>query len=204
MLLYLQTGKMTKGFCDVGYVLGKAKLAPLSAHTIPRLELGAAVLAVEAAELIQNELDITPTAVEFYSDSKVVLGYIHNQTRQFYVYVSNRVQRIRKSTRPEQWHYISSQNPHSHSVPASDLKDSTWISGPAFLSRPESECNKDNQTFNLIDPDSDVEVRSNCTDLTPHDFPVTLGSHQLVFNLEKSLTSYFQLNPHHTFIQIQN
>ncbi len=77
------------GSCEVGFVLGKAKLAPLSAHTIPRLELGAAVLAVEVAELIQNELDITPNAVEFYSDSKVVLGYIHNETRRFYVYVSN-------------------------------------------------------------------------------------------------------------------
>ncbi len=50
----------------MGFVLGKAKLAPLAAHTIPRLELGAAVLAVEIAELIQNELDITPNAVEFY------------------------------------------------------------------------------------------------------------------------------------------
>lgn len=30
-----------KGLCDVGFVLGKAKLALVSAHTIPRLELGA-------------------------------------------------------------------------------------------------------------------------------------------------------------------
>ncbi len=170
------------GSCEVGFVLGKAKLAPLSAHTIPRLELGAAVLAVEVAELIQNELDITPNAVEFYSDSKVVLGYIHNETRRFYVYVSNRVQRIRKSTRPEQWHYVpTSQNPADHatrSVPASALKDSTWISGPAFLSHPDSECLEDNQSYILIHPDSDVEVCSNRTDLTPYDFPVCLGSHR--------------------------
>lgn len=170
------------GSCTVGFVIGKAKLAPLSAHTVPRLELGAAVLAVEVAELIQGEMDITPDAVEFYSDSKVVLGYIHNQTRRFYVYVSNRVQRIRKSTRPEQWHYIStSQNPADHatrSVPASDLKDSTWLSGPAFLSHPDSECLEDNPSYKLIDPDSDVEVHSNRTDLTLHDFPVKLGSHR--------------------------
>ncbi|RXN13836.1 hypothetical protein ROHU_037202 [Labeo rohita] len=170
------------GSCDVGFVLGKAKLAPLSAHTVPRLELGAAVLAVEVAELLQNELDITVNAVEFYTDSKVVLGYIHNETRRFYVYVSNRVQRIRKSTRPEQWHYVpTSQNPADHatrSISASDLKDSTWISGPAFLSHYESGCIEDNQSYILINPDSDVEVRSNHTDLTINDFPVRLGSHR--------------------------
>ncbi|XP_042586327.1 uncharacterized protein LOC122138311 [Cyprinus carpio] len=43
------------GSCTVGFVIGKAKLAPLSAHTVPRLELGAAVLAVEVAELIQGK-----------------------------------------------------------------------------------------------------------------------------------------------------
>ncbi|KAI3374627.1 hypothetical protein L3Q82_021202, partial [Scortum barcoo] len=47
----------SNGECHISFVLGKAKLAPLSAHTIPRLELGAAVLAVEMVELVQRELD---------------------------------------------------------------------------------------------------------------------------------------------------
>ncbi|KAK3507778.1 hypothetical protein QTP70_000334 [Hemibagrus guttatus] len=82
-----------EGACHTGFVLGKAKLAPQAAHTIPRLELGAAVLAAELAETIINELDFSLDAVEFYTDSRVVLGYIYNQTRRFYVYVANRVQR---------------------------------------------------------------------------------------------------------------
>ena len=45
------------GQIDVGFVLGKAKLAHMSEPTIPRLELCAAVLAVEMAELVQDELD---------------------------------------------------------------------------------------------------------------------------------------------------
>lgn len=92
------------GECHIGFVLGKAKLAPAAAH--PRgwswVQLGAAVLAVEMAELVESELDISVDTLQFYTDSKVVLGYIYNQTRRFYVYVSNRVQRIRKSTKPEQ------------------------------------------------------------------------------------------------------
>ncbi|XP_060907695.1 uncharacterized protein LOC132984770 [Labrus mixtus] len=47
----------TDGQCKVGFVLGKAKLAPQPEPTIPRLELCGAELAVEMAELILDELD---------------------------------------------------------------------------------------------------------------------------------------------------
>lgn len=66
------------------------------------LELCGSVLATELAELILDEFNIKPDAVKFYMDIKVVLGYIHNQTRIFYIYISNRVEHIRKSTHPEQ------------------------------------------------------------------------------------------------------
>lgn len=45
------------GGTEVGFVLGKARLAPQPALTIPRLELCAAVLAVELAEVIAEEID---------------------------------------------------------------------------------------------------------------------------------------------------
>lgn len=78
-----------------GFILGKAKLALRPDYSIPRLELCTAVLAVEVAELITTEIDIKFDKVTFFSDSKVVLGYIYNEKRRFYVFVSNRVQRIR-------------------------------------------------------------------------------------------------------------
>lgn len=66
----------SEGKCHIGFVLGKAKLAPTTAHTVPRLELGAAVLAVELAELVKSELDISVDSLQFYTDSKVVLGLL--------------------------------------------------------------------------------------------------------------------------------
>jgi hypothetical protein len=39
---------------DLGFVLGKAKVAPTNGHTIPRLELCAAVLAVGIAQCASN------------------------------------------------------------------------------------------------------------------------------------------------------
>lgn len=71
--------------------MGKSKLAPQPAHTVLRLELCAAVLAV----------DLYDDAVEFFTGSKIVLRYIYNSTRRFYTYVANRVTRIRKLTHPE-------------------------------------------------------------------------------------------------------
>lgn len=59
------------GECHIGFVLGKAKLAPVAAHTILKLELGAAVLAVEMVELVESELDISVDTLHFYTDSRV-------------------------------------------------------------------------------------------------------------------------------------
>ena len=70
---------------QVGFVCGKSKVAPVHGHTIPRLELCAAQLAVELAEIATGELDMTAEDVQYYTDSKVVLGYLHNQQRRFYL-----------------------------------------------------------------------------------------------------------------------
>ncbi|XP_069102117.1 uncharacterized protein [Argopecten irradians] len=84
----------------VSFVLGKAKVAPSHDHTIPRLELCAAVLAVELAQMVRNRLDLCLDSVQYYTDSKVVLGYISNERRRFYVFFGNMVDRIRHSTDP--------------------------------------------------------------------------------------------------------
>ncbi|XP_014672427.1 PREDICTED: uncharacterized protein LOC106812932 [Priapulus caudatus] len=115
---------------DVSFVMGKSKLAPIHATTIPRLELCAAVLAVEIFEIIRDEIDIELNSVSFYSDSKVVLGYIRNETKRFYVYVSNRVERIRISTMPDQWRYVRTDLNRQTMPRASfgaDLDGTTWL-----------------------------------------------------------------------------
>lgn len=131
-----------RGNSHTGFVMGKAKLAPRPEHTVPRLELCAAALAVELADVVSSELDIPIDSMTFYTDSKVVLGYIYNKTRRFYVYVSNWIIRIHRSSQPQQWKYIpTDQNPAAcatRSISAACLSDATWLSGPSFLHK-ESE-----------------------------------------------------------------
>lgn len=170
----------TEGNTYIGFVMGKSKLALDPPHTIPCLELCAAVLATEMADLITDELDVDIHKVSFYTNSRIVLGYIHNTSRQFYVYVANRVARIRKSRSPEQWHFVSTEhNPADHgtrSVPAVVLKETNWFKGPSFLSRdtcPQPE------TFELIEPDADVDIRAQqVTTFTTKAFEGELSSHR--------------------------
>ncbi|XP_060761029.1 uncharacterized protein LOC132870982 [Neoarius graeffei] len=161
----------TKGTVELGFVMGKARLAPQPELTIPRLELCAAVMAVEIAEVISEEIDLPLNSVIFYTDSKVVLGYIFNQSRRFYVYVNNRVQRIRQSTMPEQWHYVpTDRNPADHgsrSVPASRLGNTSWLTGPSFLLNSKLPPEQHTE-FDLINPDKDVEIRPEVKTLSTH------------------------------------
>ena len=74
---------------SMALVYDQARVAPLNPMSIPRLELCAAVLAVQATQRVIKETDLKISDVIYYTDSKVVLGYITNESRQLYVYVAN-------------------------------------------------------------------------------------------------------------------
>ncbi|KAK0150328.1 hypothetical protein N1851_008573 [Merluccius polli] len=160
----------TDGNVHVGFVMGKAKLAPLPEHTVPRLELCAAVLAVELAELISSEIDMELDDTIFYSDSKVVLGYISNDTRRFYVYVSNRVQRIRSYSRPEQWQYVSTDvNPCGHC---------NTVCYRCTSLKHQLQAVPEESTFELLNPTLDTEIRPQVSTMK------TIGTLQFMLSLK--------------------
>ncbi|RXN24352.1 hypothetical protein ROHU_022274 [Labeo rohita] len=148
---------------EIGFVFGKAKLAPQPDLTIPRLELCAAVLAIEIAEMVVAEMDTTFDSITYYTDSKVVLGYIQNQSRRFYVFVHNRIQRIRQSPCSGLWKYVPTHlNPAdigSRSVTSDLLSSTTWLKGPAFLHDVSLHSPELQKVYDLIDPDTDSELR---------------------------------------------
>ncbi|XP_056430806.1 uncharacterized protein LOC130369492 [Hyla sarda] len=169
--------------CHVGFVMGKSKLSPRPAHTIPRLELCAAVLAVELYELVRDEIDLDLDAVKFFTDSKTVLGYICNTTKRFFLYVSNRVNRIRQTTRPEQWFYVpSEQNPADYATRPTQiacLQNSIWFSGPTFLYQTAVD-SPDTNVYPLVEPEADPEIRSEVVSFSTKALDARLQPHRFV------------------------
>ena len=125
-------------------LIGKSRVSPLKYISIPRLELIAATLSVKVSLLLRRELEIPINKEYFWTDSKVVLGYISNNSKKFKIFVANRIQFIRENADPKQWFYVpTKENPGDDS--SRGLKDvhsektKRWFEGPGFLWKSESE-----------------------------------------------------------------
>ena len=146
-----------------GCVIGKSRVAPIKAASVPRLELTAAVLAAKTTNFNVNELDLKFSKVLLWTDSTVVLRYLRNESTRFTTFVANRLEILHSLTAVEQWHYApSNRNPAdvaSRGVWPDKLDTcNTWFCGPSFLC--DDTCEWPKQPSFLPDLScSDPEVR---------------------------------------------
>ena len=136
-VVYLRT-TANDGTHECRFLIAKNRVAPLKKLSIVRLELQAAVLGARLAEATVTELSKRPDATYFWSDSKVVLQYLANESRRFHTFVANRVAEVKDLTEGATWLHVPGKlNPAddaSRGLPASELTPkSRWLSGPAFL-----------------------------------------------------------------------
>ena len=128
---------------DLVFVVGKCRVAPMRHHSIPRLELQAAVMAVRFKKQIVKEHEMKINSCSFWSDSTTVLQWIHSSHRKQQVFVANRVAEILYTTDVSQWKHVSGiNNPASigtRAINIEELKRSELLTGPAWLKQPERE-----------------------------------------------------------------
>ena len=127
-----------EGMVAVHLMMAKSRVAPIASMTVPRLELMAAVIAARLSVILDRELGYSGLQHFYWTDSRIVLGYLHNEAKRFKIFVANRVQEIHDICSPSQWRHVSGQeNPAdlaSRGITAEDLAQcDLWFHGPQFL-----------------------------------------------------------------------
>ena len=154
-------------------IMSKAYVTPSKPVTVPRLELTAALLSVRTSLFLKKELQIEDLEEFFWTDSRVVLGYVSNDAKRFHIFVANRVQEIRDSTSPAQWNYVeSSDNPAdiaSRGMTADLLVNcEPWWKGPTFLSKPAPTQANECQERDLDPEDMEIKRLKESEAVTTH------------------------------------
>ena len=134
---YLRMGD-NAGYHYCSFIIGKARVAPLKAVSLPRLELTAAVLSVRLYLLVTKELDLPNCNCVFWTDFTATLQCIQNNIKRFPVFVANRLAIICEYTSTNSWKYVPSKlNPAdfaTRGISAELFSHShAWLQGPSFF-----------------------------------------------------------------------
>ena len=121
----------------LAFILAKARVAPMKAISIPKLELQqASLLATRLKIDIMKALSIPINDVVMWTDSTTVLQWLHSTAKQP-VFVANRVGEILDVTTVDEWYHVDTENnpadTGTRGIAAQALKDSSWTQGPSFL-----------------------------------------------------------------------
>lgn len=122
----------------VNIVAGKTKVAPLKKMSIPKLELGAAVLLAKLLEKITSSLTHLSVKSLAFTDSTIVLSWLSAPPHKWNTFVANRTSDIFQRCPSIVWDHVSSkENPAdcaSRGISAQELVcHSLWWTGPSWL-----------------------------------------------------------------------
>lgn len=139
---YLRAEINGKVHCTL--VMAKAKVAPLKALSVPRLELQGALIGARLAKTVRESHSLLISQLYMWTDSETVLAWIRSDHRRYRQFVAFRVGEILSKTDAADWRWIpSKQNVADEATkwgkgPCVD-ESSRWFRGPDFLHLPESE-----------------------------------------------------------------
>ncbi|XP_055308454.1 uncharacterized protein LOC129572515 [Sitodiplosis mosellana] len=106
--------------------------------TIPRLELCGALLLAQMTEKMIKILDINFSRICLWSDSRIVLDWIHANPKRYKTFIGSRIAKINKLVEKDWWSHVRSEDNAADCAsrgisPAELSTHSLWWNGPSFL-----------------------------------------------------------------------
>ncbi|XP_076384921.1 uncharacterized protein LOC143263875 [Megalopta genalis] len=159
----------TDGGTLVELFASKSRVAPLKTQSIPRLELCGAVLLAGLMNTIIKALHIPVEHIHFWTDSTIVLHWLHSSPHSLKTFVANRVAEIQSTTTIMNWHHVKSlDNPADLLSRGQGIEEfvqpSIWQHGPHWLRQGSTHWPHWEPTPPADDPES---KRAMCMATTP-------------------------------------
>ncbi|XP_076661059.1 uncharacterized protein LOC143364822 [Halictus rubicundus] len=135
--LYVRTISQS-GIIRSSLLCAKSRVAPLSQITLARLELCSAALLTTLLRSVQKALIHNIDEIFCWTDSTIVLNWLHKQPSTLKTFVANRVADIQRKTDIQSWRHVrSADNPAdliSRGTTATEfVKNQLWRHGPNWL-----------------------------------------------------------------------
>lgn len=145
-------------------LVAKSRITPTKPLTIPKIELNGAALAVRLTTWVTKQLNIQIDRIYYWSDATIVLYWIRGDLDRWKTYVANRVTKILKYSKPEQWYHVGTKdNPTDCATrglsPDQLVKHNLWWKGSNWLSESKSKW----PTFDL----TTLEINGEDAELKP-------------------------------------
>ncbi|XP_067674964.1 uncharacterized protein [Haliotis asinina] len=164
-----------QGKVYVSFVQARSRVAPKRQLSIPRLELSAALVGAQLADMLNRELTLPIERVTLWSDSTTVLSWQKSDSCRYKVFVGTRVAEIQTLTNVADWRYVNTKdNPADDLTRGKTLEElansSAWQNGPSFLQQSPDEWPPDIVMSSSI-KDTSGEVKSTFCAVTMAESP---------------------------------